>query len=63
MQDVTETELTAEYSLFNLNLSQRRQPYTVTMNVEGQDLPMEIDTGASLSIISDETRKSLWPNK
>ena len=33
------------------------------MEVEGQQLSLEIDTGASLSLISEETRKRLWPNK
>ena len=30
VQDATETELTKEYTLFNLSFPQRPQPYTVT---------------------------------
>lgn len=63
VQDATETELAKEYTLFKLSANKHSQSYTVILNVDGQDLSMEIDTGASLSIISEETRKLLWPNK
>ena len=39
--------------------SNSSEPYKVTMNVEGSDLNMEVDTGASKSIMSEETYKSL----
>ena len=34
-------------------------PFQVTVNVDGQDLAVEINTGASLSLILEETQKSL----
>ena len=33
------------------------------MEVESKSLIMEIDTGASLSIISEQTKEKLWPSK
>ena len=43
--------------------SSRSNPYTTTLEVEGKQLQMEIDTGASLSLISESTREKLWLNK
>ena len=37
-----DTELTKEYTLFNLSANQRSHPFTVIVNVDGQDLTMEI---------------------
>ena len=56
-------EPTKEYTLFKLSASKRSHPFQVTVNVDSQDLAMDIDTGASLSLISEETQKSLWSNK
>ena len=46
------------YTMFALT-SNSLEPYKVTMNIEGSDLNMELDTGASKSIMSEETYKSL----
>ena len=53
----TSAEHATEYTLFSLNSEDRHKPYTVNVEVEGQELTMEIDTGASLSLISETTRK------
>lgn len=45
---------TSAYSLFTLG-SKRPAPYKVQLSVNGQTLEMEIDTGASLSVISEKT--------
>ena len=50
-----------EYTLFNVPSENQRLPYTVTVEVDEQ--PLEIDTGASFSVISEATRKQLWPHK
>ena len=63
VQDDMDTEPTKGYTLFNLTTNKRSHPFQVTICVYGQDLAMEIDTGTSLSLISEETQKSLWPNK
>ena len=46
------------YSLFTLG-SKRPSPYKVQLSVGGQALEMEVDTGASLSVISEGTYKNL----
>ena len=37
------------------------KPLKVTLSVDNVDLDMEVDTGASVSIISEETYSRLWP--
>ena len=37
------------------------KPLKVTMTVDNEELVMEVDTGASVSIISEETYDRLWP--
>ena len=53
------TEETNEYSLCNLNGS-AVQPLVVTVKVNNVDLKMDLDTGASVSIISKATYNQLW---
>ena len=38
------------------------KPLVVDVLVEGVDIPMEIDTGASVSIVSEKTFKTHWPS-
>ena len=53
-----------EYTLFNLYAHiDSQSPYLVTLQVDGVPLQMEIDTGSSLSLISESTFWQLWPNK
>ena len=49
---------TGAYSLFTLG-SKRPAPYKVQLSVNGQTLEMEIDTRASLSVISEKTYNNL----
>lgn len=46
------------YSLFNLS-DRTSEPYIMDVSVCGQDLQMEIDTGASWSLVSAETYEKL----
>ena len=39
------------------------EPIMVPLTLNGQELQMEVDTGAALSIISDATRQSLYPRE
>jgi len=39
-----------------------RQPIVVIMIINGQKVPMEVDTGAAVSVISSATKKQLFPN-
>ncbi|XP_041379565.1 uncharacterized protein LOC121392407 [Gigantopelta aegis] len=47
------------YTLFNMNTN-RVKPIQVTVNVNGVDITMEVDTGASVSIISESTYRKYW---
>jgi len=47
------------YLMFNV----QGKPLLVTVQLNWQTVSMELDTGASLSIISEKTYKSLWKNK
>ena len=54
------SEDTDEYSLYNLTGS-AVQPLVVTEKVNNVDLKMELDTGASVLIISEAIYNQLWP--
>ena len=45
--------------MFNVRETQGK-PFLVTVQLNNCDLEMEIDTGASLSIMSEKTYRSLW---
>ena len=62
VQLVEEMSEKDEYSLYQLS-ARGQKPFVVTVDVEGQPLPMEIDTGATFSLISESTQKRLWPHK
>ena len=51
----------SEYTVNNLN-GKQKSPYTVDLSVNGAPLKMEVDTGAAVSLISEETYKRLWKN-
>ena len=59
--DTAETNDTdaSAYTLFNVSSSPSK-PYVVTMQVNGTELPMEVDTGASLTLISKTTFDKPW---
>ena len=50
-----------EYFLHKLG--EKSSPITVSLVANGKPLEMEVDTGADISIISEETRKVLFPNQ
>ena len=48
-------------NLFNVEGTRNKaEPIMVTMNVNGADVPMEVDTGAHFSLISESTYNNLW---
>ena len=49
----------ASYNLFHFTEG-HAQPIVVTMGVSGAEIAMEVDTGASVSIISEATYNKLW---
>ena len=42
---------------------QARQPIVVKLTVDGKSVPMEVDTGAAISVISSVTKEQLFPQK
>jgi len=61
----TSTTNQGQYDLYHIEDStvprSSKNPYKVTLSVEGKSVQMEIDTGASLSLVSEQTYKELWP--
>ena len=50
-----------EYAMFySSTVQDDRSPIQVTLSVSGADVTMEVDTGAALSIISEETYNRQW---
>ena len=48
-----------EYKLFAVGSSDDRSPIEVELELDGHRIRMEIDTGASLSLVSEATFKQL----
>lgn len=57
-QEDTLTE-TQEYMLYPLQ-DRTTQPLQATVKVEDQDLIMEVDTGASVTVVSEAMMGSIW---
>lgn len=47
------------YSLFNIN-GLGHQPFYITLTVQGEQQQMELDTGAAVSVMSEQTYKTVW---
>ena len=52
-----------EYTLYSLEDNNNRQPFLVQLQIDGVPLTMELDTGASLSLMSKTTFHKHWPNR
>ncbi|PIK36370.1 hypothetical protein BSL78_26804 [Apostichopus japonicus] len=64
VKQVNEDTGQANDKLFDLfNVNDGRAPLAVDIKIDGQSVKMEVDTGASMSIVSEETFKANWPNK
>ncbi|CAL8284617.1 unnamed protein product [Boreogadus saida] len=47
--------------MFNIDLSEpRADPICATLQINGKQLTMEVDTGASVSVMSQTTYSRLW---
>ena len=62
----THTSAQEQYNLYNLEDATlpkpTENPYKVTLTIEGKPVQMDIDTDASLSLISEQTFLELWPS-
>ena len=56
------TDSTEYEEICNITDSQCTEPYTAALLLNGSKLVMEIDTGASVSLISQATYQRLWPS-
>ena len=53
-------EFEETHSLYQVESSAKRKPYIVTVGLNGKDIPMEIDTGASMSLIREKTCEQIF---
>ena len=51
-------EVTQTYTLFPLH-TQHHPPINIVPNIDGQDVSMELDTGAAISVINESTYKTV----
>ncbi|XP_062374782.1 uncharacterized protein K02A2.6-like [Sardina pilchardus] len=60
--DEPEEEEESSFDMFNLHVisQSRAEPIYVALKVNGTDLKMEVDTGASVSVISQHSYHNLW---
>ena len=59
-EDLEEAETDPVYSLFNVS-DRSAKPTIIDVHLSQVPLKMELDTGASVSIISQDTYDKLWP--
>ncbi len=52
-----------EYGLFAVGCTDGIDPIVVELELDGQRVRMEVDTGASLSVVSETTFARLWPGR
>ena len=52
---------TTEYNLYSVSTQQSSDPITVEVSINGENLSMEVDTGAAVSLIPEAVHKRLWP--
>ena len=54
---------TDEYQLLNITTARKATPWNVTVDIEGVTVSMQVDTGASLSLMSETTFREHWPQR
>ena len=63
VKNLQEEESVPEYALFSIGAGEGQEPLEVDLEVDGLTLRMELDTGASLSLISKSIFKQRWPSE
>ena len=56
------SECLNQYSLYQIGSKQASKPLQVEVVINGQPLSMELDTGAAVTLVSEETFQSKWSN-
>ena len=59
---ISPEEQVNDITLFTVDRSTTRKPIVIEMEVNGRQLPMELDTGAAVSLISTTTQLTLFPD-
>ena len=59
---ISPEEQVNDITLFTVDRSTTRKPIIIKMEVNGRQLPMELDTGAAVSLISTTTQLTLFPD-
>jgi hypothetical protein len=62
VKKITEQSVENEYSLMTVN-SVSSKPIVVSVVIDKCLIDMELDTGAAVSLVSEQTFKQHWPNK
>ena len=64
VKHVSEMDTTAEheYPLFTL-LTSHTPPLTISIKINEKQVLMELDTGAAVSLVSEDTQKQHWPEQ
>ena len=60
-EEQNQSEDSSTHSLFRTLTRDKPKPLLVTMRVNEKELQLEVDTGASASVISESTYRELWP--
>ena len=61
LTSTTDQAETDEYSLYHTQGHGTTPPFLVNFSMNGKDISMELDTGATLSLVSEKTYHSLFP--
>ena len=56
-------DATDEYQLLNIMSAGKATPLNVSVDIEGITVSMQLDTGASLSLMVESTFRELWPER
>ena len=62
-EEVRDEPLDAENEYLLFKFEDKKKSYTIIVDIDGRSVSMEIDTGASISIMSQESYKELWPDR
>ena len=52
-----------ELPLYHVTSGEQSRPLKISVQIEEQSVPMEIDKGAGLSLVSEATYREKWPSK
>ena len=61
VKESPEEESDDDFALYSMNSTSKPCPYLVNIEVDEKPLQMEIDTGASLMLMSEHTFRENWP--